>query len=243
VGEMTPSMVAETLYKIQQLDTEIASTKAQIEKLPEKHHLKEAGEERKSAESAVSLLERELGELRLKQHKLDGELEILSGKIAKEEEKLLSGKITNPKELSAIQDEIIFLRKKRDEMETEDLIMLDEIDALRDKVKKEKEKLVAAEESERLAKENYQKELAELQDKIAELERERDELKEQLGDTELVKTYEKLLEEKGGLAVVKMEGGRNCGGCRIEFTRTQIDRFQHEEGIFRCEYCRRILVK
>lgn len=243
MGEMTPSQMAETLYRIQQCDSQISSLRAQIDALPEKHRLEEVEKERQNAELGVSALERELHELKLKQDKLDGELEILSGKIATEEDKLVSGLIMNPKELSAIQAEILFLRKKRDEMETEDLIMLDEIDNLRDKVKGERARLESAKESERLAKEGYRRELAELEEKIAVIERERDGLKEELGDPELVGIYEGLLKDKGGVAVVKMEGGRNCGGCRIEFTRTQIDRFQHEEGIFRCEYCRRILVK
>ncbi len=236
-------MIGETLYRIQQLDSEISSLRLRIDSLPGKHRLEETERERQSAEENLSALEKELHELELKQDKLDGELEILSEKIATEENKLVSGTVMNPKELSAIQAEILYLRRKRDEMETEDLIMLDEIDNLKEKVMEEKARLESAKERERLAKESYKKELAELEQKIASIQRERDDLKEELGDPELVETYEKLLKDKGGIAVVKMEGGRNCGGCRIEFTRTQIDRFQHEEGIFRCEYCRRILVK
>jgi len=49
--------------------------------------------------------------------------------------------------------------------------------------------------------------------------------------------------DNDGLAVVGILQGRSCGGCRIDFSRTQIDKYQHEEGVFRCEYCRRMLVK
>lgn len=184
----------------------------------------------------------ELSELQQKQRKLDGELELLSQKIEKEESRMMSGTIMNSKELSAIQAEIMSLRKKRDEMETEDLEEMEELDGFRLESKKAEELIARVTEQERLARKAYEDELAEKQRELAELEAQRDALKERL-DPETVAIYEKLLEQKDGLAVVEIIQGRSCGGCRIEFSRTQIDRFQHEEGVFRCEFCRRMLVK
>ena len=85
-------------------------------------------------------------------------------------------------------------------------------------------------------------ELAEKKAEIASLELRRDNLKVRLSE-DIVADYNKMLKEKAGLAVVPIVQGRTCGGCHIDFSRTQIDQFQHNEGIFRCEYCRRILVK
>jgi len=186
--------------------------------------------------------EAELPELQLKQHKLDGELELLSQKIEKEESRMMSGTIMNPKELAAIQAEIVSLRGKRDHMETEDLEEMEALDGLRSEIEKAQELIAGLTEQERVARKAYQDELAEKQGELVELEAKRDQLKERL-DPEMVSAYEKLLEQKDGLAVVEIMLGRSCGGCRIEFSRTQIDRFQHEEGVFRCEYCRRMLVK
>ncbi len=242
MSEIEPAELAGTLRRVQQLDTETIGLKRQIDDLAGKHRLDELRDDLESAGRTRGEREVELSELQQKQHKLDGELELLSQKIEKEESRMMSGTIMNSKELSAIQAEIMSLRKKRDEMETEDLEEMEELDGFRLESKKAEELIARVTEQERLARKAYEDELAEKQRELAELEAQRDALKERL-DPETVAIYEKLLEQKDGLAVVEIIQGRSCGGCRIEFSRTQIDRFQHEEGVFRCEFCRRMLVK
>ncbi len=242
MSEIEPVELASTLRDVQKFDTEILSIRREIAVLEDKHHLGELSSELEKARASLAEKEAELEDLELKQHKLDGELALLSEKISKEEEKMMSGTIMNPKELTAIQAEIFALRKKRDEMETEDLEEMVALDGLRQgslEVSRLVEEVSSGLEA---AREAYGRELEEKEGEVARLEAERDKLKVRL-DPDLIERYEKLLAEKDGLAVVEILQGRSCGGCRIEFSRTQIDRFQHEEGIFRCEYCRRILVK
>jgi hypothetical protein len=240
--EMGPEELAQTLKGIQALDTRIFALQRDIEDLSDKHHLGELAEELRQIREAQAGAEASLEALEHKQHKLDGELDLLVTKMKKEEEKLFSGTIMNPKELSAIQAEIFSLRKKRDEMETEDLEEMEDIDRLNLDVEGAKEKTRLIEDKERVALAAYEEELAEARADIAGMEFERDSLKKRL-DEGVVEEYEKLLASKGGLAVASIVQGRSCGGCRVEFSRTQIDTFQHNEGIFHCEYCRRILVK
>jgi predicted nucleic acid-binding Zn-ribbon protein len=242
LSDIDPAQMASTLRGVQELDTKIIGLLREIEGLEEKHHLNEIHAELESAGQGLAEAEAELEELEHRQHKLDGELDLLSEKIEKEESRMMSGTIMNPKELSAIQAEIFSLRKKRDEMETEDLEEMEGIDGLSERIRGSRGLIDQVTERESRAREAYADDLAEKQRQVAGLEAERDELKEVL-DADTVKAYEKLLEQKDGLAVVGIVQGRSCGGCRIEFSRTQIDRFQHEEGVFRCEYCRRMLVK
>jgi uncharacterized protein len=240
--ELTPGQLADVLREVQELDTRISVMNGEIEALSEKHLLGELAGELSEIRGAQASTEGALEELHLKQHKLDGELDLLVTKMKKEEEKLFSGTIMNPKELSSIQAEIMALRKKRDEMETEDLEEMEEIDRLSDEVVASKSRTAQIEDKERLAKEAYESELTDLRAEVASLERQRDGLKGRLPE-DVLTNYEKLLATKGGIAVVPIVGGRSCGGCRIEFSRSQVDKFQHGEGVFRCEYCRRILVK
>ena len=242
LSEMEPAQVAATLRQVQQLDTEAIGLNRLIDGLADQHRLGELAEELEKAGAALAGREAELSELQLKQHKLDGELELLSQKIEKEESRMMSGTIMNPKELTAIQAEIMSLRHKRDEMETEDLEEMEALDGLKLEIQKSQELIAQLTNQEKVAKSTYKEERAEKLSELAELEAQRDQLKGKL-DPETVAAYEKLLEQKDGLAVVEIIQGRSCGGCRIEFSRTQIDRFQHEEGVFRCEYCRRMLVK
>jgi predicted nucleic acid-binding Zn-ribbon protein len=240
--ELGAGEIGRTLLEIQELDTRLFSLERQIETLADKHRLDELKSRIEATRAELGNKEIELEELKSRQLKLDGELDLLTVKVKKEEEKLFSGTIMNPKELSAIQAEILSLRKKRDEMETQDLEEMEDIDRLRSDVGSGGESLVNVEAEERDAIAAYQKERAEEEEEVKVLEAERDELKSRL-DPETVSMYEDLLSKRGRQAVVRIEKGMTCGGCHIEFSRTQIDRFQHEDEVFRCEFCRRILVK
>ncbi|MBN1288222.1 MAG: hypothetical protein JXA49_01105 [Actinobacteria bacterium] len=230
------------LLEVQVIDTRIFDLKNQIINLAGKHGLDELEREAESVGESLQSRKNALEALEHRQHKLDGELDLLTLKIKKEKEKLFSGTIMNPKELNGINEEIQSLEKRRDEMETEDLELMDASDLAGEEVKTagSEFKEIAGRQDE--AKGAYTAELADLEKQISVLEEERDALKGEL-DSETVELYEKLLRQKGGLAVVKIEHGRNCGGCHIEFSISQVDRFQHEEGFFRCEFCQRILVK
>jgi uncharacterized protein len=242
VSLIEPEDTARTLKEVQEFDTKILGLEREIEGLADTHRLGELRAGLEEAEAALAAREAELDDIKLRQLKLDGELDLLSQKIEKEEARMMSGTIMNPKELQSIQQEIFSLRKKRDEMETEDLEEMEAIDALRAALKEAGEAVEEATRGEAEAKRTYDAELAEKQSEVARLEVERDELKAGL-EEDTIAAYEKLLATKDGLAVVQIVQGRSCGGCHIEFSRTQIDRFQHEEGVFRCEYCRRMLVK
>jgi hypothetical protein len=242
LGSLGPDETARCLFEIQSLDSRIRILMREIDDLSRKHQLEEIGSEVARCRNTLEEKKQDLERMRKKENKLDAEINSISARIKDEEEKLFSGTIMNPKELQGIQAEILSLKKRRDSMETEDLEILEAIDVCQLEVRKLEDELQSAEGQMNLAKEAYDRELHEKKEEVSHLELERDELKSKL-DPEIVSEYERLLEEKGGLAVVRIEHGKNCGGCHIEFTSTQIDRFQHEEGIFRCDYCRRILIK
>jgi len=238
----TAAQIMERLLALQALDNELASMRKEIEELPLKHRLAEINERLETAKAAEAAKESELEEMKGRQLKLDGELDLLVSKMKKEEEKLFSGTIMNPKELSAIQAEILSLRKKRDDMETEDLEEMESIDTLRHDMVAYGDDKRRAEGEEREAKVAYEAELVRLREKVEAAEGSRDGLKDML-DEETREQYDRLLATKGGIAVVRIEQGRACSGCHVEFSMTQVDRFEHEEGPFTCTYCRRILVK
>ncbi|MFH1149527.1 MAG: DUF2730 family protein [Actinomycetota bacterium] len=240
--DLSPVELGTVLWEVQQHDTRIREIRKRIDGLPAKHRLTELATELSEARQSLADRERELEEIGHRQHKLDGELDLLSSKVKGEEQKLFSGTIMNPKELQAIQAEIFSLRKKRDEMETEDLELMEETDGLAGEAAELKAKVETTGSSQAVAKSVYEKELEELELEIAGLEGERDARKLKL-DEETIAEYEKLLGGKAGLAVVKIQKGSSCGGCHIQFSATQIDQYEHGEGVWRCQYCRRMLVK
>ncbi|MCJ7745571.1 MAG: hypothetical protein MUP40_04700, partial [Actinobacteria bacterium] len=113
MNEISKDKLGERLLRIQELDTRIFNLRKEIENLENKHRLGELIAQIKESSDKLAVEEKSLVDLEHRRHKLDGELDLLSEKISKEEGKLFSGTIMNPKELSSIQAEILSLRKKR----------------------------------------------------------------------------------------------------------------------------------
>ncbi|MDD5747685.1 MAG: hypothetical protein PHP64_01305 [Actinomycetota bacterium] len=239
---MTPQEETEKLFELQKIDSKIFVLRKEIEALPEKWRLKELSSDCEGKRKILDEKQEKLRDMMQAQHKLDQEIETLSIKVKEEEGKLFNGTIMNPKELQGVQAEVLHLRKRTDELETQDLELMESIDSLNEELEGAKRILRDVEDEENSNRKKHDEELAQKEDEISLLEGEKDSLKEKI-DKELVEEYEQLLKTRGGVAVVRIEQGKNCGGCHIQFTGSQIDRIQHEEGIFRCEHCRRILVK
>lgn len=237
-----PVELARTIHKVQEYDTRIFGTIREIGALEEKHHLPELRAELQETNSLKDSTEAALDERKRKQLKIDDELALLTQKIEKDESHMMSGSIMNPKELVALQADLVSLKAKRDDMETEDLEDMEEIDRLREELNANNARIVDVEKTLADAQALHDSELEKKQAEITDLEQERDALKE-LIDPGTIATYEKLLSTKNGLAVAEILNWRSCSGCRVDFSLVQVDRIQHEEGIFRCEYCDRMLVK
>src|SRR5690606_31070672 len=63
-------------------------------------------------------------------------------------------------------------------------------------------------------------------------------------DEGLVRLYERLREQLGGVGVAALRG-RRCEGCRLELNTTDVNRITAapEDEVVRCEECGRILVR
>ncbi|MBK5093101.1 MAG: hypothetical protein JJE48_06265, partial [Actinobacteria bacterium] len=110
MNEIGQDKLGERILEIQELDTRIFKLKGDIEGLEDKHRIGEILEKLQESRDRLAAEQKSLVDPEQRQHKLDGELELLSEKIGKEEGKLFSGTIMNPKELSSIQAEILSLR-------------------------------------------------------------------------------------------------------------------------------------
>ncbi len=231
----------ETLCRVQELDTKILELRNREKNHALKGELEELEEKRAEAETgleeAESLLERSRKKLKAIEEKVQG----VDEKLGREEGKLYDGKVNNPKELRGLEAEVRSLKRKKDELETEEL---EEMEAQEAKQAELKEMRAA---QERLQAEIGEKkgtlegELAEIAGEAAELEKERDGLRAGL-DEELLEQYDGLLKSQHNLAVVKVVDGV-CQGCRVELPGIEYDRFLKSESAFTCTNCGRILVK
>jgi predicted nucleic acid-binding Zn-ribbon protein len=171
----------------------------------------------------------------------DVELEAddLKSKIAPAEEKLYSGSIRNPRELSDLQADIAQLKQHLSAVEDRDLealSVLEQADA-------ELRAATAELEAQETAWREEQAELAERSDRlageIAIYERQRAEAAAEI-EQELLKTYDHVRRAHQGRGVARLD--RNlCLGCRISLPVSIVNRARAGQVVVQCPNCERIL--
>lgn len=153
---------------------------------------------------------------------------------------MLSGKVSNPKELSSLQAEIESLKRRRSSIE-EDLLevmvqresataTVDKLEAERGQVAAERDELTAT--VERLT--------ADIDAELKEHAAKREEAAALVPD-DLKAMYEKIRATKGGVGAAALVGG-TCQGCHTKLPAVEAERIRKEKGLQRCDNCRRILV-
>lgn len=229
------------LLKLQTADSAVGRLKKERAEIPEQAQAAEIVQELEKFSGLLAQLEATLHESERTQARLESEDATLSDKIEREEKKLYSGSVANPKELGAIQEEVSTFKRKRDDLETSLLESMETVETQRaqvDEVGRRKAELDARRvELERV----FAEKARDLDAQIATGEKARAEAAEKVAP-DLLAAYEKVREQKGGVAVGEVADGI-CGACRVELPAEELDRMKGAAGVWRCPQCRRILVE
>lgn len=191
---------------------------------------------RVEAETAVSDLTRE-------QSKADGEVEQVKSRRARDEERMNSGQIANPKDLENMQREIVALNRRIGTLEDEELEVMEALEAAQSEFDIVRGKLDDA--TARLAEieATRDKAVADLDGLAVDAAAERDVLAGKVPD-DLMGLYDKLRTHLGGLGAAALRQHR-CEGCRLELSGTDLREIsaQADDEVLRCPECDRILVR
>jgi len=224
------------LYDLQQVDLEIQGVSGRLKEiaatLGENAELKRA---RKMATDAQA----ELATCRAKMHDLDLEVSSLSQKIETNESRLYSGRVTNPKELANLEEELASLkrwREKREEDLLEAMLATEEAEASLSDAQ-----AILAQVSETWGAEqgDLADEQTTLQARLEELGDRRQSLIAVVGPEDVV-TYERLRQRKAGRAVAAVKDGV-CEGCRMNPPSSQVQHARSGSDLVFCNNCGRIL--
>lgn len=228
------------LLDLQGDDTAIRRLEHQKETLPESARLEESNQQLGELDSDIAIARKQHDETATEQSRLDAEMATLDGKIEREESRLYSGAVSNPRELTALRAEVDMLKRQRSELENSLLETMVQRDGLKDTLESlETERLGVAQRTDTQAAE-----VKTLTDGIdAELKehvRSRGEHIAVLPD-DLVVLYEKIRDAKHGVGAAALVDG-TCEGCHTKLPAKEVERLRAERGLQRCENCQRILV-
>jgi predicted nucleic acid-binding Zn-ribbon protein len=227
---------SQVLHRLQTLDSE---TEVIIQRLRAIEASLVESDELQTIRQQVARLESELARWRARQKDLDLEVRSLTEKIVTEEKQLYSGRVTNPKQLSHLQEEVASLKRRKNEVEDYLLEAMVTVDETQEKLAIQQEHMVViggAWEQEQAA---LRKEKENLQGRLEILKAERANLSQTIPPADLA-LYGDLRRRKGGRAVALLQGDI-CQGCGVTLPTSEVQQARSGRTLSLCSSCGRIL--
>jgi uncharacterized protein len=225
------------LYALQQLDSALDRLKREFAALDPGTAEKSVSDAAKAAyEEAAATLHTDSAALR------DAELEQQSTveKKTEYEKKLYGGTVSNPKELMAMQAEVEMLDRQRARLDEKILALMTALETHRTHEAETKRAFDKAKSALKAKQGDYRKVAAEITAQARGLLAKRPKLVKPV-PPDLLKRYDSLRATKGGLAIVPLEDGNACGGCKMGLPTMLVTLVREATSIEVCQNCKRIL--
>jgi uncharacterized protein len=215
---------ATALLDLQKIDRARDKLNDQRVHLPLRAELADLQARITEVKDAIARVQKGADELEREERRVEEEVRLIEEKITSEEDKMYSGRVINPKEVSAIQDEIAMLKRRKSPLEEKGLEELEE----RDQLLAERQRL-----EEEVA--DLEREAAEIRSKIQQAESEID--RELEGEDikrasllpaipdETIDHYESIRGSDRGVGVGELENGM-CTACREALSAVEVDRIK-----------------
>lgn len=224
------------LYQLQLVDSEWAERSRRLTIVVDS--LGESGDLLRAREAVVET-EEGLGEMQKQLRILELDIAAVNDKLKKNQDRLYSGRVRNPKELSSLQEEAAALRRRVSELEDDQLERMITIEEEEAELAERQARLRQIEANWRQEQESLQVEKQQLETRLAELEENRSEIRSRIGATDLA-LYDDLCDSLGGTAVVLLRGGI-CQMCGVDVPTSVARAIERGEGMHFCSTCRRLL--
>ncbi|MFC1623887.1 zinc ribbon domain-containing protein [Candidatus Omnitrophota bacterium] len=143
------------------------------------------------------------------------------------------------KEYATMTAEIEGIKTDNSLVEEEILKLMDEIEMAKKKLIEEKDLFKKEESSSQKQKGLINERVKEIDSRLSELSSQREKIVPDI-EINLLARYDRVLENKNGLAIVPIDDGA-CGGCHMNLPPQVISEAKLKEGIIVCSSCSRIL--
>lgn len=223
-------------------DAVIAQLDHRRRSLPQLARLAELGAQRKDVNDRRIELQTTVDDLTREQRKADTEVEQVKARKQRDEERLNSGAVNNPKDLENIQHELVALDRRIGVLEDAELEIMEQLESAEGELSVVVEQLAGIDASIAEAETERDQQVAVLDEQAAAALSDRKDMVVLVPD-DLLALYEKIRAQYGsGAAVLR---ARRCEGCRLELNGSDIREIAAtpEDTVVRCPECSRILVR
>ncbi|MCT2590168.1 C4-type zinc ribbon domain-containing protein [Streptomyces sp. N2-109] len=231
------------LLDVQDLDTRLAQLAHRRRNLPEHEEIQTLEADLNQLRDLLVAAQTEESDTAREQKKAEQDVDQVRQRAARDQQRLDSGMVTNPKDLESLQSEIASLAKRQGDLEDVVLEVMERRESAQERAAELTERVesVQARADDALVRRDAV--LTELDAESGTLAKERGIVSASL-PADLLKLYEKIREQQGGVGAAKLFQ-RRCEGCRLELNITEVNdvRAAAADTVLRCENCRRILVR
>jgi uncharacterized protein len=231
------------LLDVQIVDTTLAQLNHRRQTLPQHAVIAKLRTERAAAASDLVAAETRISDLELEQAKAETDLEPVRERLSRNETRITSGAIADPKALSSMVEEVNHLKKRISDLEDAELDVLEQLDAA-----------VASQETLRARAEQIDTDMAaaiaDRDRQLATVNADMDRLRQQRTEIaplipgDLLALYDRIGASHGGVGAAELRA-RRCTGCQLEVNAADLRAFSAaaEDEVLRCEECGRILIR
>ena len=228
--------VVSKLYQLQLVDSEKEDKTQRLTEI--KTRLGDS-EEVRLAREGIAEAEQKLGALRSQMRDLELEIAGLNARLKKNQDRLYSGRVRNPKELSNLQEEAASFRRRRSELEDGQLELMIAIEEEEAELAERQARLrqIEATWQEEQALLSAEKDRREL--RLVELEEERATRRAGIGAADRA-LYDDLRQGLGGTGIAQLKRGI-CQACGVDVPTGMRRSVERDEGLSYCPTCGRLL--
>ncbi len=164
-------------------------------------------------------------------------------RATRDQQRLDSGAVTSPKDLENLQREIASLAKRQGDLEDVVLEVMERRESAQERVAELTGRVAAVQAKVDDATARRDAAVEQIDAEVAQVTKEREVVAGSV-PADLLKLYDKLREQQGGIGAAKLYA-RSCQGCRQELAITELNEIRQAapDTVIRCENCRRILVR
>ncbi|RKE18866.1 zinc ribbon domain-containing protein [Streptomyces sp. TLI_171] len=231
------------LLDLQAFDSRLDQLAHRRRTLPEHAEIDKATADHTALKDLVVAAQAQLGDTTREQAKAEADVEQVRARAARNQQRMDSGAVTSPKDLENLQHENASLAKRQGDLEDVVLEVMERLESAQTRVTEltarlEHSSVVVAE-----AEARRDAQFAELDAEAEKVRRDR-EVIAGIIPADLMKVYQRLREQQGGVGAARLYQ-RRCEGCRTEFSITEFNAIKAEpaDKVLRCENCGRILVR
>ncbi|MGW2960104.1 zinc ribbon domain-containing protein [Streptomyces sp. NPDC001220] len=231
------------LLDVQALDVRLQQLAHKRKSLPEHAEIDSLTKDLTQLRDLLVAAQTEESDTAREQTKAEQDVDQVRQRAARDQQRLDSGAVTSPKDLENLQKEIVSLAKRQGDLEDVVLEVMERRESAQERVAELTERTGAVQGriDEATARRNAAS--GELDAEAATVTKEREVIAGVI-PADLLKLYDKLREQQGGIGAAKLYA-RSCQGCRQELAITELNEIRSAapDTVVRCENCRRILVR